>query len=107
MSKPAADFAREFDNYHKIYREDFLSVLKHLVATRELRFDAHLDGSYFVRGLSVETGLGVERSFKLREATVFSRMLEDGLLKPFRSSNKGNTFDLNDSVKVKAKKFLE
>lgn len=103
----SVDFTKEFEDCRKVYQDDFLSVLKHLVATRELRFDSRLDGSYFVRGLSVETGLQVQRNFQSREATVFSRMLDDGILKPFRSANNGNTFDLSDKVRLEAKKMLE
>ncbi len=99
--------SKEFENFQTVYGDDFLSVLKHLMATREMRFDSHLDGSYFVRGASMETGLEVQRNFELREASVFSQMLDDGLLKPFRSANKGNTFELTEEVRLKAKKFLE
>jgi len=106
VKKESIEPSNEFESFQNVYGNDFLAVLKHLMETKEMRFDSHIDGSYFVRGASVETGLEVQRNFESREASVFSQMLDDGLLKPFRSANNGNTFDLTADARLKAKKFL-
>lgn len=107
MNKTSVNIDEELESYQTTYGTNFISVLKYLMVTKELRFDSHLDGTYFVRGVSTETGLQVERNFELRESNAFSEMVNNGLLTPVRSANNGNTFEMNAEVKSKAKKFLK
>ncbi|MFH1056306.1 MAG: hypothetical protein V1717_00700 [Candidatus Micrarchaeota archaeon] len=106
-SRTSATVLKEFQGYRTVYGEGFLSVLEHLVDNHEMRIEPQHDGTCLVRGLSVETGLAVEKNFESAEANMLSQLLFDGYLKPFRSSSMGNTFDLQAGTKANARKFLE